>query len=455
MQLWQLSATELAARYRHGSLLPSAVLTAVWDRLMAVNPAINAYATLDEAGARCAAALSDARFAAGTPRGAFDGIPLGIKDNITVGGMRCAWGSELWQDFVPDRDETPVARLRAQGAVVLGKTNVSEFTLGRGNTDTRLFGTTRNPWDLALTPGASTGGGAAGVAAGIGPVALGTDGGGSIRRPACHCGLLGLKPTTGRVARIDGLPPILHDAEVIGPLARSVDDIAMVLTAIQGRHDEDRLSYPFDATDAEAALPSGLSILYLPQVGDWPVDAPVAESCAVAARRMAALGHRVETVAAPFDVALFDTHWPVITAAGVAWLLRGKAWRGRIGATYEEMAEMGAGLSAAQYQDALAAFRELHVQFARAFRRWDIIMTPTAGALPWPAEQFGQPHNRAFTGWVNAAGLPAINVPCDPSPEGLPIGAQFIAPFGQDWLLVALARQIEAAHPWAQRWPAL
>ena len=217
--IWQLPATELAARFRNRSLTPTAALRAVLDRIAAANPALNAFATLDEAGATAAARAADARFAAGAPLGPLDGVPVSIKDNITVAGLRCAWGSELFLDYVPDRDETPVARLRAGGSVILGKTNVAEFTLGRGNTDTKSFGTTRNPWNTALTPGASTGGGAAAVAAGFGPVTLGTDGGGSIRRPACHCGLVGLKPSSGRVARRHGLPIILDDAEVIGPLA--------------------------------------------------------------------------------------------------------------------------------------------------------------------------------------------------------------------------------------------
>jgi aspartyl-tRNA(Asn)/glutamyl-tRNA(Gln) amidotransferase subunit A len=451
---WRLPATELAARYRSGTLTPSGALRSVLGRIAAANAPINTFATLDEAGATAAAQASDARFAAGKPLGPMDGIPVSIKDNITVAGLRCAWGSELYLDYVPDQDETPVARLRAGGAVILGKTNVSEFTLGRGNVDTKSFGTTRNPWNTALTSGASTGGGAAGVAAGFGPVTLGTDGGGSIRRPACHCGLVGLKPTTGRVARRNGLPIILDDAEVIGPLARTVDDLAMTLSVIQGELDEDRLSIGIPGPHEEPP-PRKLKILYVPKVGQWQVEEPVAASCAKAARALAALGHEVEEGALPADIELFDKNWPTFTAGGLAWVLRGQDWRGRIGAIYEEMAERGSTLTAMDYIEGLAAFRELQAQFARAFRKWDVIVTPTAGSLPWDAQKFGPPYSRAFTGMVNAAGLPGMNVPCDPSPDGLPIGIQLIGGYGQDWLLVALARQFEAAHPWAHRWPAL
>jgi aspartyl-tRNA(Asn)/glutamyl-tRNA(Gln) amidotransferase subunit A len=453
-EVWTLPATELAARYRSGALTPSAALRAVLDRIAAANPVVNAFATLDEAGAMEAAKAADARFAAGRPLGPMDGVPVSIKDNITVAGLRCAWGSELYLDYVPKEDETPVARLRAGGAVILGKTNVSEFTLGRGNVDTKAFGTTRNPWNPALTPGASTGGGAAAVASGFGPVTLGTDGGGSIRRPACHCGLVGLKPSTGRVARRNGLPIILDDAEIIGPIARTVDDLAATLSIIQGPLDEDRLSIGVPGPHAEPP-PRKLRILYVPRFGEWPVDQVVAESCAAAARNLAAMGHGVEEGALPVDLDLFERNWPTFTAGGLAWLLRGRDWRGKIGAIYEEMAEKGAALTAADYIEGLSAFREVQAQFARAFRTLDVIVTPCAGTLPWDAQKFGPPHHRAFTGIVNAGGLPGINIPCDPSPEGLPIGIQAIGAFGADWQLVALARQYEAAHPWADRWPAL
>ncbi|MGG5818084.1 amidase [Falsiroseomonas sp. HW251] len=449
---WRLPAMELAARFRSGALTPSEALRSVLDRIAAANAEVNAFATLDAAGAEKQAAAADARFAAGTPLGPLDGVAVSIKDNITVAGLRCAWGSELYLDYVPEQDETPVARLRAGGAVVLGKTNVSEFTLGRGNVDTKSFGTTRNPWNTALTPGASTGGGAAAVASGFGPVTLGTDGGGSIRRPASHCGLVGLKPSTGRVARRNGLPVILDDAEVIGPIARTVDDLATTLSIIQGPLDEDRLSIGVPGPHEEPP-PRKLKILYVPRFLQYQVEEPVAASCAAAARKLAALGHDVTEGTMPVDLELFERNWPTITAAGLGWLLRGKEWRGRIGAIYEEMMEKAATLTAADYIEALNGFREVQAQFARAFRHCDVIVTPSAGALPWDATKFGPPHHRAFTGIVNAGGLPGMNVPCDPAPNGLPIGIQLIGGFGQDWLLVALARQYEAVHPWADRWP--
>ena len=165
--------------------------------------------------------------------GAFDGVPLTVKDNIPVRGMRATWGSRIYADWVPDKDELPVAKLRDGGAVILGKTNCPEFTL-QGYTDNLVFGVTRNPWNLALTPGGSSGGAVAAVAAGLGPVAVGTDGGGSIRRPAAHTGLVGFKPSRDAVARADGFPVILLDCEVIGPIARTVADTRALFHALAG-----------------------------------------------------------------------------------------------------------------------------------------------------------------------------------------------------------------------------
>ena len=208
--LWRLAAMELAAGYRAQAFSPIDALNAILERISAVNPRLNAIVTLDAEGARAAALASAARWSAGTALSNLDGIPLSVKDNIPVRGMRATWGSRVYADFVPDADELPIARLRAAGAVILGKTNCPEFTL-HGYTDNSLFGTTRNPWNIALTPGGSSGGAVAAVAAGLGPVAIGTDGGGSIRRPASHTGLVGFKPSRGRVPRCDGFPAILLD----------------------------------------------------------------------------------------------------------------------------------------------------------------------------------------------------------------------------------------------------
>src|SRR5437016_4889129 len=181
---WQWSATELGAAFRRGDTTPTEHTARLLARIERINPQLNAIVTLDPSTLEQAAA-STARLRAGQPRSTLEGVPVTIKDNMVAAGLRATWGSKLFADFVPAHDELPVARLRAAGAVILGKTNVPEFTL-QGYTDNPVFGVTRNPWNTALSPGGSSGGAVAGVAAGLSPIAIGTDGGGSIRRPASH-----------------------------------------------------------------------------------------------------------------------------------------------------------------------------------------------------------------------------------------------------------------------------
>src|SRR5262245_7445395 len=180
-ELWKLGAVEASAAYAKGETTPSAVLRAILDRIEAKNAAINAFAYLDRKGAEDAARESSARWAAGKPIGALDGVIVSVKDNIPVRNIPCRWGTKVFEDYVPDADELAVTRLRAGGAVILGKTTCSEFSTGRGIVDTPLFGTTRNPWATDRTSGSSSGGAVSAVAAGMGQVALGTDGGGSLR----------------------------------------------------------------------------------------------------------------------------------------------------------------------------------------------------------------------------------------------------------------------------------
>ena len=221
---WQLDACALGVAYKDGAATPLQVLESQLQRLEAVQVKVNAMAWVDADGARRAAEASTARWRAGQPLSALDGVPLTVKDNIPVAGLPCRWGSQLYKDHVPERDESPVARLRAAGAVFLGKTTVPEFTL-QGYTNSPLTGLTRNPWDPTLTPGGSSGGAVAALAAGVGALALGTDGGGSIRIPASCNGLVGLKPTRGRLP-LDRETRMPLQIVANGVLTRSVRDTA-------------------------------------------------------------------------------------------------------------------------------------------------------------------------------------------------------------------------------------
>ena len=462
---WAASAGQLASLFQARQASPVDALRACLDRADAVNPAMNAVVTFDREGAEAAALASEARWAAGTALGPLDGVPITVKDNIPTAGLRSTWGSRLYGEHVPELDETPVLRLREAGAVVIGKTNVPEMTL-QGYTWNPIFGTTRNPWNTALTPGGSSGGAVAAVAAGIGPIALATDGGGSIRRPASHAGLVGLKPTTGRVPRRDGFPPILLDFEAIGAIARTSADLVAAMAVISQPDPTSVGTTGYGPiTPLAGALPKSRRILFVPTFADAPVDPEIADSVQEAARQLAALGHRIEDGRGFALADAMNAAWPAIAQTGLAWLVRRDPARlAALGPAMRQMAESGEHIPATDYFDALQAALVLRQDLARLFTTYDLILTPTAAALPWaadipfPAEIAGRPVGprgaAIFTGFVNAAGLPGISIPCRPSAGGLPIGFQLVAPWGGDEALLALAAAYEVAHPWPMSWDA-
>jgi aspartyl-tRNA(Asn)/glutamyl-tRNA(Gln) amidotransferase subunit A len=458
--LWQLTATQLAAGFRDAAFTPTQALEACLARSAEVNPRLNALVALDAEGAAHAAEQSSARWSAGRTLGALDGVPVTIKDNLHVRGLPTHWGSRALAGLVAERDELPVAKLRAAGAVIFGKTNVPEFTM-QGYTGNPVFGVTGNPWNPALTPGGSSGGAVALVAAGGCPIALGTDGGGSIRRPASHTNLVGLKPSRGRVPRAGGLPPIFLDFEVVGPLARCVDDVAAVMQVIG--------CGAVPAASAAPAVPA--RILYIPRFGDHPVDPAIAALTRAAAHQLAALGHEV-TTADRFDtVEPVNQRWPLLSQVGLAWLVAHpqalSATRpfdpASFGAAMQANAEMGRGASALALFDLLLEAERLRAELAGLFKRYDFLLTPAAAALPWPAGETHPPRidghevgprgHAVFAGFVNAIGLPAVALPCGFA-QDLPVGLQLVAREGADDALLTLARAFERAHPW-QRFPEL
>lgn len=462
--LWRLPAVELAGRYRRGEATPVDCLEQALARIERLNPALNAVVAL-AADAREAARASAARYRAGTPKGPLDGVPVAVKDNILVRGMPTTWGTRAWRDRPTAEDELPVKRLRDAGALVVAKTNVPEFTL-EGYTGNALFGATRNPWDPRLTPGGSSGGSVAGVAAGLFPLALGTDGGGSIRRPASHTGLVGFKPSIGAVPRYPTLPQILLDFEVIGPIARTVADAALLFEAIRGPDPLDRPSPegPPDAVTLD--LPPRLRIRYVARFGDHALDPQIEASVAAAAQVLRRLGHEVTDAPLPFDLAPITDFWPLLGQVGLAYLFAGdRELEPLAQPKFAAQADAGRRVPASRYLEGIEAVRLFRRAVAAAFGAFDVLMTPAAAALPWPAEQTHPPTiagrevaprgHAVYTGWVNACGHPAVALPCDPAAEGLPIGFQLVAGFGRDTLLLRLAAQYEAAARFAERWPAL
>lgn len=446
---------EIAAALRSGALTAQALLERCIERIARLDPVLNSFVAIDETKARHAARESDRRLTSGTARSPLEGIPLSIKDNILVRGLPATWGTRALKDFVPDRDELPVARLREAGAVILGKTNVPELTL-EGYTSNDLFGTTRNPWDTALTPGGSSGGAAAGVAAGLVPAALGTDGGGSIRRPASHTGLVGWKPSTGHIPRLWGFPSILTDFEVVGTLTRTVADARLLNAIMKGPDARDRRSL----LARPGSWPNRRRrVLYVPQFAGSAVDPEVAAATAAFADMLMQTGAEVVTGEVFFDLESANHIWRVISRAGVAFLM---GWRNgslgsNAGISVRAMAEEGRAITGADYMEALERVAALRLEIADIFADYDLVLTPSAAALPWPAENSypnriaGRPagprDHAVFTGWVNIAGLPAIGLPIALSDCGLPIGIQLVAGFGRDEELLAFADETTRAWP--------
>jgi aspartyl-tRNA(Asn)/glutamyl-tRNA(Gln) amidotransferase subunit A len=463
--LCDLTAIELANQYRAGEASPIDMIEAVLARTARLNPVLNAIVTLDAAGARAAAEQSAARWRRGEPRSALDGVPMTVKDNLIAAGLRSTWGSRVCAGYVPDHDELPVARLRAAGLVIVGKTNVPEFTL-QGYTDNLLFGPTCNPWNPQLTPGGSSGGAVASVAARIVPIAIGTDGGGSIRRPASHTGLVGLKPTVGRIARADGFPVILHDFEVVGPMARDTADVSAFMAMAAGPDPRDPASLAWPAWSEVRNPAEGRRILYVPAFANGPVDPEIVLSVKQAAGAFADLGHEVVVGEAPFDADEVAHAFGIVASSGLAWLMRDKEHKiDLLSQGMHTMLEAGNKVRAMDYVNALATTTRLKKRLADFFSEFDVLMTPAAAALPWPTHEshpstiacqpVGPRGHAVFTAFANVAGSPALALPCMPSSTGLPIGLQLVGPHGGDEMLLALGRTYEGKCPWRDRYPKL
>lgn len=434
-----------------------------------LNPSLNAIVAIDPEAARSQARASDARATSGHRLGPLDGIPVTVKDNVFVAGFPATWGSRLYEGFRPPHDDLGIARLRASGANLIAKTNTPEFALA-AYTDNLVFGPTRNPWDRQLTPGGSSGGAVAALAAGLAPLAVGTDAGGSIRRPASYAGVVGFRPSTGRIPRMSGFPALAHDFQVVAPAARTVEDAYLLFRAMAGPDHRDQASLCFGTGPLPDRLPRGAlpraRICCVFGIGDAPVDPDVRDNVQAAARIFESLGHSVEEVPAPFDLQDVEHIWSTLSTAGLARALKWHVnWRELVHPATRAAAERGLTVSVDDYIGAVDAVRQLRARLASFFETADFLLTPTSASLPWaldepfPRQIDGRdagPRGAAlFATFVNAAALPAVSVPVTPSTQGLPIGMQIVGPFGADLAVLRLAGQFEEAAPWRGRFPTL
>jgi Asp-tRNA(Asn)/Glu-tRNA(Gln) amidotransferase A subunit family amidase len=461
--IWR-PALDLVALIRSKQLSPVELTEAVLTRLEEVNPRLNAFCLMAPDAARRAAREAEIAVMKGEPLGLLHGVPLGVKDVIFTRGLRTTGGSRLFADAIPEEDALAVARLRAAGAVVLGKTNTSEFG-HKAVTENPLFGVTRNPWSLAHTPGGSSGGTAAAVAAGVGPLGLGTDGGGSIRIPAAFCGVYGFKPSYGRVPQTLGFPG-WDGIGCTGPLARTVRDAALALDALAGADDRDRHSLPREAGSyLEACEESikGLHVAWSPDLGYAAVEPAVQALCENAAAEFESLGCHVEVVNPGWEnpEAAFST---LIAARFYAhWSDQLPAAESQLDASLVKFIRRGGAVTAREYVLAEDSIRTFWAEVHTFLARFDLLLTPTAAVAPFavdeppPREIAGQ--EVSALGWMpftypfNLTGQPAASVPAGFTDDGVPVGLQIVGRRHADRTVLAASAAYEAACPWSHRRP--
>jgi aspartyl-tRNA(Asn)/glutamyl-tRNA(Gln) amidotransferase subunit A len=451
--LCSLSATELLDGFRKHELSPVEVTRAVLERIEKLNPVLNAFNLVSER-ALDDARTSEARWLAGQPKGLLDGVPVSIKDIILTKGWPTLRGSKTVDPKGPWNDDAPAsARLREHGAVLLGKTTTPEFGW-KGVTDSPLTGITRNPWNPAKTPGGSSGGAAAAVAAGMGPLAVGTDGGGSIRIPCSFTGLFGLKASFGRVPAwpLSPFGTVAH----VGPITRSVGDAALMLNVLALPDARDWHALPFDARDWRTGLDQGISdlrIAYSPDLGYAKVDTEVAAIVRKALDVFTDLGARVEEKHPGFENpdAIFRTHWFSAAALLVAAIPAEK--RKLVDPGLLEVAEEGAKIGAAEILDAHMKRGALGAHMNLFHRDYDLLVTPTLAVAAFDVGQEFPPGKKRWIDWTpfsfpfNLTQQPAASIPCGVTKAGLPVGLHLVGPRYADALVLRAARAFETARP--------
>ncbi len=458
MEIAFLSATEQARRVRTGDLSSVELVQLYLERIGRIDPELNAFVTV-----RGDEALADAR--ASDERGGdapFRGVPIAVKDLTATAGIRTTYSCRAFADNVPDFDTAVVRRIREAGFVIVGKTNTPEFGTV-AFTESDLNGDTRNPWDTSKTPGGSSGGSAAALAAGLVPLAHGTDGGGSIRIPASCCGVFGLKPSRGRVS-----PAPFHSLEGLstaGPLSRTVEDAAGLLDVLAGYEAGD----PWWASPPERPFADEVGDdpgrLRVAVTSDPPIDAPVHPDCAAALRSTAALlgdlGHDVVEAAPPWSQdALIDSFIVVWQVSPTLYSVDPE----QLTALNRGLAEEARRTSAADYARAAMQLLEASRRIVAFWEELDVVLTPTLALPPvpigWQREgvdgAIEQLHRNTlftpFTAVANLTGLPAMSLPLHSS-EGLPIGVQAIGRPEGEAQLIRLASQLETARPWSLKLP--
>ncbi len=475
---------ELTDAYRRGDLTPTAVAEEYLARIGALDGKVGAYLTVVREQALAAARESELRWRAGKPRGPLDGAPVALKDVLCTAGVRTTAGSKMLERFVPPYDATTVERLRAAGAVILGKTNMDEFAMG-SSTEHSAFHPTRNPWDLARVPGGSSGGSAAAVAGGLAAGSYGSDTGGSIRQPAAFCGVVGMKPTYGRVSRY-GLIALASSLDQIGPFAQDVTDTALLLGAVAGYDRRDATSIQAPVPDYAGELSKGVAGLTLGLPDEYFIDGmdpDVERAVRQAIEVLKGLGARIERVSLPTTRHSLAAYYVILPAEASSNLARydgvryGLRVAGRdfiemqsrtraagFGAEVKRRIMLGTYALSAGYYDAYYGKAQsvrtlVRREFAAAFAHVDLIVAPTTPNVAFKHGEKEDPLsmylNDVFTIPGNLSGIPGVSVPCGFSATGLPIGLQVLGRPLDEARVLRAAYAYEQATTWRSRRPEL
>jgi aspartyl-tRNA(Asn)/glutamyl-tRNA(Gln) amidotransferase subunit A len=467
-----MPAHALARAIRQRQLSPVEVVRAVLDRAQRSQPALNAFITLCPEQALVVAQRAEAAVMRGEAAGPLLGVPFSVKDLVNTAGVRTTYGSLIFEHHVPEADAVAVGRLKAAGAILIGKTTTPEFGQ-KGLTEAPLFGRTRNAWRADRTSGGSSGGAAVALACGLGPLAVGTDGGGSTRIPAACNGVVGLKQSLGVVPH-DRAEDAFGNISYITAMARTVADTALMLDAMAGPHASDphtlnRVPPGYFAAAAAGGDLAGLKVAWRPRIGNSVVAAQVLASCADAARVFADLGATVFEMPDDFDNA--EELWLVVNGCyRLAQFGRHLAQhRQRMDPTLVAQLDRAAQYSAQELYRAIFLRTAMYRHVQGWFDQADIVVTPTLArtALPIdhdffaPVEIDGRPVDTMRRAWYpytlpfNMTGNPALSIPCGFDGDGLPVGLQLVGRIGEDALLLRAAALFEAARPWAHRRPPL
>ena len=473
-EIGRMDAVALAAKVRKRELSATEVTEAVLGRMDKLEPHIHAFCTRTPELARKTAAEIDKKIKAGEDPGPLAGVPVGIKDLVCTEGVVTASGSFAYKDFVPDEDDVVVERLKQAGTVIIGKTNVPEFGYS-GVGHNPVFETTRNPWNLELTPGGSSAGSGAAVAAGVGPFAIGSDGGGSVRIPSAHSGIVGVKASMGRVPLYPGTKDERYPGvssweslEHIGPMSRTVADSALMLSVISGPDSRDRYSLPkadFDWMGVLKGGIKGLKVAYSPDWGYAPVDPEV--------RRV--VGEAVKVFERDLGCIVEEAHPGFEDPYGAFWAI--VAMETDLRGMREIVAKHGHHMTphlvdfimrpwtAEDFTSALMTRKAVVNKMWRFMRKYDLLLTPTLAVPPFavhiqgPEKIDGQivhPFRWLnFTFPLNFTGQPAASVPAGFTKDHLPVGLQIIGRHLDDPTVLRAAAAFESAKPWRDAWPPL